>query len=141
MSDESWTDFLHKEIIDNGNATHGAILSVDGNIWARTSNLLQDNSIGGEECNKNWLDLVLSGLSNPETMDIIEDVAKGSIQILNKQFVVTNIMKDRVICGKNGVDGLYIFKTQSALLLVLWVGSCYLNSDFQFFPYNLCCIL
>ncbi|KAF0977178.1 hypothetical protein FDP41_003831 [Naegleria fowleri] len=132
---EEWSEFIQREIIENGNATHGALISIsDGGIWAKTFSPQDDPNLSGEECPKQWLSNILNGFSNPSEFINNSDISKGCIQLFNKQFIVTNIMKDRVMCAKNGVDGCYLFKTQQALLLVMYgisnePGECYLDCE------------
>src|SRR3989338_5362272 len=91
---EEWTEFIQKEIIQNGNATHGALVSIsDRGIWAKTSNFTTDPNIGGEECPTSWLDNVLDVIENPDVLND-QDVVKHCVQLLNKQFIVTNVIKD-----------------------------------------------
>ncbi|EFC50796.1 predicted protein [Naegleria gruberi] len=131
---EEWKDFIEKEIIQNGNATHGALVSIsDRGVWAKTSNFSSDPNLGGEECSTAWLDNVLDVIENPDILND-QNVVKNSVQLLNKQFIVTNVIKDRVLCGKNGVEGCYLFKTNQALLVVMYgisnePAECYLDCE------------
>jgi len=134
-TEETWNDFIQKEIIQNGNATHCALISVsDAGIWAKTDNFVLDANLKGDEVPSQWLESVLSTLENPNPILGSNDVSSECIPLLNKQFVVTRVIKDKVICGKNGVDGCYIFKTNEALIVVVYgisnePGECYLDCE------------
>ncbi|KAL9650749.1 hypothetical protein ABK040_001802 [Willaertia magna] len=141
MSEDTWTDVIQREVIEQGNATHCALISDDGSIWAKSKNFSTDPILSQEDCPNDWLQSLLDGFNDPETIlsqVILEEdkppSVSGGFYLLNKHFIVTHVIKDKVICAKNGVMGCFLYKTNQAILIVVYgisnePGESYLETE------------
>ncbi|KAL0477480.1 profilin [Acrasis kona] len=107
----SWTQLLNEDLMSTNHVTHALLVGTDGTVWADSGNW--SSLVNGGIIDDVFLNKIVTGFENRQ------ELYDSGIDVEETHFYITNIMDD-YICGKKGVQGLYIYKSKTALLLCMY---------------------